>query len=197
VSHPGFAGDSTTWEGWGHVEEIGELLSGLPSNRSPRTWHRACAKGPQLDAKGGSKRRHPAGTPSVESAEMRTLPAESRELRRANEILKLASAFFAAELDRPKRWSSDSPTDTRKQTGSSRSATSSRSWVADSPRPVITRHGSERNRRGAARCSVEGSDSQGVYDETYECYGARKMWLELRGKGIDEVSTWHVARSSG
>jgi putative transposase len=23
------------------------------------------------------------------------------------------------------------------------------------------------------------------YDENYRCYGARKMWLELRGKGID------------
>ena len=23
------------------------------------------------------------------------------------------------------------------------------------------------------------------YDENYKCYGARKMWLELRGKGID------------
>ena len=29
----------------------------------------------------------------------------SRELRRANEILKAASAFFAAELDRPQRCS--------------------------------------------------------------------------------------------
>jgi transposase-like protein len=28
---------------------------------------------------------------------------ENRELRRANEILKSASAFFAAELDRPQR----------------------------------------------------------------------------------------------
>ena len=41
------------------------------------------------------------GTTSVESAEMRKLRSENRELRRANEILKLASAFFAAELDRP------------------------------------------------------------------------------------------------
>ena len=23
------------------------------------------------------------------------------------------------------------------------------------------------------------------YDENYRCYGARKMWLELRGKGVD------------
>ena len=42
-----------------------------------------------------------AGTTSAESAELRKLRAENKELRRANEILKAASAFFAAELDRP------------------------------------------------------------------------------------------------
>jgi transposase len=45
------------------------------------------------------------GTTSEESAELRKLRAEVKELRRANEILKAASAFFAAELDRPTpRW---------------------------------------------------------------------------------------------
>jgi len=34
---------------------------------------------------------------------MRELERENKELRRANEILKRASAFFAAELDRPLR----------------------------------------------------------------------------------------------
>jgi transposase len=38
---------------------------------------------------------------SEESAEIRRLRAEVKELRRASEILKAASAFFAAELDRP------------------------------------------------------------------------------------------------
>jgi transposase len=38
---------------------------------------------------------------SEESVELRRMRAEVRELRRANEILKAASAFFAAELDRP------------------------------------------------------------------------------------------------
>ena len=36
-------------------------------------------------------------------AENRELVGELRELRRANEILKRASAFFAAELDRPSK----------------------------------------------------------------------------------------------
>lgn len=41
------------------------------------------------------------GTTSCEHAEIRRLKREVAELRRANEILKSASAFFAAELDRP------------------------------------------------------------------------------------------------
>jgi transposase len=42
-----------------------------------------------------------AGVTSEESAEIRMLRAEVKELRRANLIPKAASAFFAAELDRP------------------------------------------------------------------------------------------------
>lgn len=38
---------------------------------------------------------------SEESAELKRLRRENAGLRRANEILKAASAFFAAELDRP------------------------------------------------------------------------------------------------
>lgn len=41
------------------------------------------------------------GVTSGESAEIKRLKRENAELRRANEILKAASAFFAAELDRP------------------------------------------------------------------------------------------------
>lgn len=41
------------------------------------------------------------GMTSAEHAEIRRLKRENAELRRANEILKAASAFFAAELDRP------------------------------------------------------------------------------------------------
>ncbi|WP_022881833.1 transposase, partial [Gryllotalpicola ginsengisoli] len=40
-----------------------------------------------------------AGVTTAESAELKRLKRENAELRRANEILKTASAFFAAELD--------------------------------------------------------------------------------------------------
>jgi transposase len=41
------------------------------------------------------------GTTSDESAELKRLRRENAELKRANEILKSAASFFAAELDRP------------------------------------------------------------------------------------------------
>ncbi|ANZ83922.1 Mobile element protein [Mycobacterium tuberculosis] len=43
------------------------------------------------------------GTTTEESAELKRLRRDNAELRRANAILKTASAFFAAELDRPAR----------------------------------------------------------------------------------------------
>jgi len=44
-----------------------------------------------------------AGTTTAEADRIKALEQENRELRRANEILKRASAFFAAELDRPQK----------------------------------------------------------------------------------------------
>ncbi len=44
-----------------------------------------------------------AGTSTDAAARLAELERENRELRRANAILKSASAFFAAELDRPSR----------------------------------------------------------------------------------------------
>ena len=41
------------------------------------------------------------GTTTRDAQRLRELESEVRELRRANAILRSASAFFAAELDRP------------------------------------------------------------------------------------------------
>ncbi len=43
------------------------------------------------------------GVTTAEARRIRELEQENRELRRANDLLKRASAFFAAELDRPSR----------------------------------------------------------------------------------------------
>lgn len=47
----------------------------------------------------GSRR----GTTTTDAERLRELEREVRELRRANAILRSASAFFAAELERPSR----------------------------------------------------------------------------------------------
>jgi transposase len=44
------------------------------------------------------------GTTSCESAEIKALQAELREVKRANEILLAASSFFARELDPRLPW---------------------------------------------------------------------------------------------
>ena len=46
---------------------------------------------------------HRPGTTTDDATRLAELEREVRELRRANAILKSASAFFAAELDRPSR----------------------------------------------------------------------------------------------
>jgi transposase len=43
-----------------------------------------------------------SGLSAEQLEELRTLRKENAELRRANEILKAASAYFAKELDRPR-----------------------------------------------------------------------------------------------
>ncbi len=43
------------------------------------------------------------GLTTAEHEQIKALKKENAELRRANEILKSASAFFAAELDRPQK----------------------------------------------------------------------------------------------
>ena len=43
------------------------------------------------------------GRSSEDAARIKTLEQEVKELRRANTILRSASAFFAAELDRPSK----------------------------------------------------------------------------------------------
>lgn len=80
----------------------------------PSQWKAICSIAERLDVHRESLRvwvrraetdaGERPGLTSDERARMRDLERENRELRRANEILKAASIFFATELDgRPKK----------------------------------------------------------------------------------------------
>jgi transposase len=75
---------------WPAICAVAEKL-GIGTAETLRKWVR------QAEVDAGTR----PGVTSEESAEIKRLKRENAELRRANEILKAASAFFAAELDRP------------------------------------------------------------------------------------------------
>ena len=75
----------------GTVKRVAEQL-GI-GTESLRSWVR------QAEIDDGAK----PGLSSEDAEKMKRLEQENRELKRANEILKRASAFFAAELDRPQK----------------------------------------------------------------------------------------------
>lgn len=75
---------------WAAMVKVAQLL-GVSTAETVRTWVR------QDEIEGGT---HP-GVTREESTEVKRLKRENAESRNANSILKAASAFFAAELDRP------------------------------------------------------------------------------------------------
>jgi transposase len=75
---------------WAAMKAVAAKL-GIGTTETLRKWVRQ----DQIDA--GTR----PGTTSEESAELKRLKKENAELKRANDILKAAASFFAAELDRP------------------------------------------------------------------------------------------------
>jgi transposase len=73
---------------WEAMRSIAGKL-GIGATETLRKWVR------QAEVDGGAR----PGVATVEQQRVRDLEREVRELRRANEILKAASAFFARELD--------------------------------------------------------------------------------------------------
>lgn len=77
---------------WAAMTAVAELL-GVTTPETVRSWVR------QAQVDNGDR----AAVSSEESAELKRLRRENAELKRANGILRAASAFFAAELDRPQK----------------------------------------------------------------------------------------------
>jgi len=78
---------------WAAIESVAAKVG--VSSETLRKWVR------RAEVDGGQR----AGLTTEEAAEIKRLRREVAELRRANEILKAAAAFFGAELDRPQRFS--------------------------------------------------------------------------------------------
>ena len=74
-------------KGHGEIARVGRQLGIHPE--ALRTWIR------QREIDGGQR----PGTATADARRIAELEREVRELRRANEILKAASAYFARELD--------------------------------------------------------------------------------------------------
>ena len=72
---------------WAAITSIAAKLG--MTNETLRKWVR------QAEIDGGAR----AGVTSAEAERVKALEREVKELRRANEILKAASVFFARELD--------------------------------------------------------------------------------------------------
>ena len=77
---------------WAAMSRVAGLL-GVGTPETVRKWVR------QAEVDAGAR----PGMTTEDSAEVKRLKRENAELKRANGILKAASAFFAAELDRPLR----------------------------------------------------------------------------------------------
>ncbi len=78
---------------WAAIESVASKIGA--SAETVRKWVR------RAEVDSGQR----PGLTSEEHAEVKRLRRENAELRRANEILKAAAAFFGAELDRPQqRW---------------------------------------------------------------------------------------------
>jgi len=78
---------------WAAIESVAAKVG--VSSETLRKWVR------RFEVDGGQR----PGLSTEEAAEIKRLRREVAELRRANEILKAAAAFFGAELDRPQRFS--------------------------------------------------------------------------------------------
>src|SRR5579862_9401632 len=120
-------------EGKGHGElaRVGRQLGVHPE--ALRSW----MKQTEID------RGERPGTTTGDKQRISELEREVRELRRANEILKAASAYFARELDPRLQRSSSSLTCTGTGSASSRSV---RSWVFPCRR-ITTRKNARLSRR--------------------------------------------------
>jgi len=167
---------------WAAIESIAEKIGCVP--QTLHTWVR------QHEVDAGQR----DGVSTADAQRIKDLERENRELRKANEILKLASAFFAqAELDRRIKSRRTSSTIIASSLGSSRSAVSCRS---PHPRTGSMLHAS--GNQPCARCVLSVMQSWCRRFNVCGTPTCRSM-VQIRSgfSSTGKMSAWRAAPSSG
>ncbi|EFB1246927.1 TPA: IS3 family transposase [Escherichia coli] len=134
------------------------------------------------------------GLTSAERQRLKELERENRELRRSNDILRQASAYFAkAEFDR--LWKKLMPLLDKLREQYGVRPVCSELHIAPSTyyHCQQQRHHPDKRSAHAQRDDWLKREIQRVYDENHQVYGVRKVWRQLLREGI-RVARCTVAR---
>ncbi|EFE9043725.1 IS3 family transposase [Escherichia coli] len=134
------------------------------------------------------------GLTSAERQRLKELERENRELRRSNDILRQASAYFAkAEFDR--LWKKLMPLLDKLREQYGVGPVCSELHIAPSTyyHCQQQRHHPDKRSARAQRDDWLKKEIQRVYDENHQVYGVRKVWRQLLREGI-RVARCTVAR---
>ncbi|HAJ6617234.1 TPA: IS3 family transposase [Escherichia coli] len=134
------------------------------------------------------------GLTTAERQRLKELERENRELRRSNDILRQASAYFAkAEFDR--LWKKLMPLldKLREQYGGGPLCSELHIAPSTYYHCQQQRHHPDKRSARAQRDDWLKKEIQRVYDENHKVYGVRKVWRQLLREGI-RVARCTVAR---
>nr|WP_185172600.1 flagellar hook-associated protein FlgK [Escherichia coli] len=135
------------------------------------------------------------GLTTAERQRLKELERENRELRRSNDILRQASAYFAkAEFDR--LWKKLMPLLDKLREQYGVGPVCSEQHIAPSTYYHCQQQRHHPDKR-SARCQRDDwlkREIQRVYDENHQVYGVRKVWRQLlregiRARQVAEIST--------
>ncbi|EGT8273510.1 IS3 family transposase [Escherichia coli] len=134
------------------------------------------------------------GLTTAERQRLKELERENRELRRSNDILRQASAYFAkAEFDRLWKKLMLLLDKLREQYGVGPLCSELHIAPSTYYHCQQQRHHPDKRRARAQRDDWLKKEIQRVYDENHKVYGVRKVWRQLLREGI-RVARCTVAR---
>ncbi|EGD9592653.1 IS3 family transposase [Escherichia coli] len=168
---------------WATICSIAPKISCTPETL--RVWVRQHER----DTGGGD-----GGLTTAERQRLKELERENRELRRSNDILRQASAYFAkAEFDR--LWKKLMPLLDKLREQYGVGPLCSELHIAPSTyyHCQQQRHHPDKRSARAQRDDWLKKEIQRVYDENHKVYGVRKVWRQLLREGI-RVARCTVAR---